>query len=280
MIGIVVDSSSQLPATLAERYGIAVVPLTVTVDGTDHLEGVDLTTTQFYEAWSDRHTPEISTSQPSPGAFIVVYERLIAAGADEILSVHVTEAMSGTLNSARIAADAVSVPVRLVDSGTASFGISCCAWAAAEAIKHGAGLDEAARIAEAKAAELATAFIVGVPLLTERSGRADGVGFEDAATTGIPVLAMAGGNLEVLDAVSTVEAAVEAMTEYATGRTPSSPDGLRVAIGTSDESSRPVSIALTVALRREPAVGEIVQYSIGPSIGAHTGPGTAGLFIF
>ena len=112
MIGIVVDSNSQMPPSLADRFGIRVVPLTVTVDGVDHLEGVDLTSDQFYDAWSDGRAPTVSTSQPSPGQFIAAYEAAICHGATEILSIHLAESMSGTLNSARLAAASVSVRVR------------------------------------------------------------------------------------------------------------------------------------------------------------------------
>jgi DegV family protein with EDD domain len=281
MIGIVVDSNSQLPDSLAERYGIEVVPLTVTVDGVEHLEGVDLSHQAFYAAWDGAETPTITTSQPSPGQFVEAYQRLIERGCTEILSVHITEALSGTLNSARLAAQMVDVPVRLVDSGTASFGISCCAWAAAEAIADGANIESAAMIAEQRAGALGTAFIVGVPQLIARSGRADGAGVEAASNDGIPVLSMSGGDLAVLGTVTTVEAAVAAMTQYALSWTPSSPAGLRVAIGTSDISSESVSADLTDALRGHPALAEaLVQYTIGPSVGAHTGPGTSGLFVF
>jgi DegV family protein with EDD domain len=127
------DANSQLPGSLAERYGIEVVPLTVTVNGVEHLEGVDLTHQAFYAAWDGAEAPTITTSQPSPGQFVEAYQRLIERGCTEILSVRITEAMSRTLNSARLAAQMVDVPVRMVDSGTASFEISCCAWAAADA---------------------------------------------------------------------------------------------------------------------------------------------------
>lgn len=281
MIGLCVDSNSQLPTSLAERFGIVVVPLTVTIDGVDHLEGVDIASAEFYAAWDDGHTPTISTSQPSPGQFAIAYEQLVDRGATEILSMHIAEAMSGTLNSARMAVQSTTVPVRLVDSMTASFGISCCAWAAAVAVAAGASIDEAARIAEARSAALGSSFIVGVPRLTEQSGRAAGAGVEAAAHDGIPVLSMTGSDIAVLDTVTTVDAAVTAMAEYALGWTPSSPDGLRVAIGTSDASSSVVSAALTDALSGHRALAEApVQYSIGPSVGAHTGPGTAGLFVF
>ena len=281
MIGVVVDSNSQLPGSLSERYGIEVVPLTVTVNGVEHFEGVDLTSQAFYAAWDGAEAPTITTSQPSPGQFVEAYQRLIERGCTEILSVHVTEAMSGTLNSARLAAQMVDVPVRLVDSGTASFGISCCAWAAAEAIAGGVDIESAAVIAEQRAGALGTTFIVGIPQLIARSGRVDGASVAAAANDGIPVLAMSGGELTVVRSVTTVEAAVAAMTGYALGWAPSSPAGLRIAIGTSDATSESVSTDLDNALRGHPALSEApVRYTIGPSVGAHTGPGTSGLFVF
>lgn len=280
MIGLVTDSSSQLPPSLAERYGIEVVALTVRVDGREYREGVDLTADEFYAAWDGGHEPRVETSQPSPGDFVEAYRKVAAAGAAEILSVHIAASLSGTLNAARIAAEQVDIPVRLVDSGTASFGVSCCIWAAAEAVEAGASLDEAADVAQRRAADLGTAFIVGVPALTERSGRADGLGVAAAAESGVPVLGMSGGTLEVLATVRTVNEAIASMVDYALGWTPSSSAGLRVAIGTSDEPSRAVGSRLTEVLTDHPAVGDVVQYRIGPSVGAHTGPGTAGLFVF
>ena len=280
MIAIVVDSNSQLPASLAERFGITIVPLTVTIDGIDYREGLDIDEHLFYESWSAGHQPAISTSQPSPGQFVQAYEEAIAAGATAILSVHITETMSGTLNSARLAAEQVSVPVRLFDSGTASFGISVCAWAAAEVIASGGSLDEAEAVARVRAAHLGTSFIVGVPAAAERSGRVDGVGVDTAAANGIPVLSMHGGEIAVLDTVTTIDAAVAAMKNYALGWEPSAPAGLRIAVGTSDITSGSITADLTDALRDDPRVSEIVQYTIGPTVGAHTGPGTAGLFVF
>jgi len=280
MIGIVVDSNSQLPEALARRSGIVVVPMPVQVDGVDYLEGVDLDADEFYGFWSDGHSPNITTSQPSPGALSAVYERLAESGATEILSVHVSESMSGTLNSARLAAGSSSVQVRLVDTNTASFGISCCALAAVDAIQNGANLEEAAAVAEQRAQAIGTAFVVGVPELVDSSGRAESVDIESAAVDGSPVLAMTGGVLEVLDTVRTLHGAVTSMTEYVLKMSAEHGGRVHIAIGTSDISSRPVAEALTEALTGHETVIDIVQYRIGPSIGAHTGPGTAGLFVF
>ena len=73
MIGLVTDSNAQLPDELVARYGVEVVPLTVTVDGVDHLEGVDLDADAFYAAFdaAEGPAPQVATSQPSPGRFAV-----------------------------------------------------------------------------------------------------------------------------------------------------------------------------------------------------------------
>ena len=133
MIGLVTDSNAQLPPELATRYGVEVVPLTVTVDGEAFAEGVDLDADAFYARF-DHGTPTVSTSQPSPGAFAEAYARVAERGATEILSIHIGSAVSGTLNSARIAVAGSPVPVRLVDTGTASFGVACCVWEAASRV--------------------------------------------------------------------------------------------------------------------------------------------------
>ncbi len=142
MIALVADSNAQLPSLLIDRYDIQVVPLTVTVDGVDHLEGVDIEVDAFYDLFT-RGTagpPQVTTSQPSPGLFGEAYARAATRGAEAILSIHIGSEVSGTLNSARIAAATSEVPVRLVDPATACFATGCCVWEAAEALAAGADL--------------------------------------------------------------------------------------------------------------------------------------------
>jgi len=279
MICISTDSNSQLTNELARRFGITVVPLPMSVDGRDHLEGVDLDVDDFYAAWDGGRTPRISTSQPAPGHFVEAYERMIVEGATEILSIHIGEEFSGTLNSARLAAREVRVPVRIVDTGTASFGISCCAWAAAEAIADGASIGEAAVIAEKRASELGTAFVVGIPDLVRRSGRVEHVDLSTAAD-GSPILATINGEIGLHDTAHSVDEAVRSMADYALARPRNHEDGLRIAVGTSDRTSVPVAAGLVDALASHPEVAELVEYRVGPSVGAFMGPGTAGLFVF
>lgn len=276
-VRIVTDSNSQITDALRIRFDVEVVPMTVTIDGVEHQEGVDLDADDFYGHFVGGHTPEITTSQPSPGAFVEVYRRLADEGCEEIWSIHIAEAMSGTVGSARIAAAEVGVPVHVVDTGSASFGVTTCVWAAAVAIGRGGDQDDVRRRLEQLVGRLGTVFMVGVPLLTERGGRA---GVVDLDGDGIPILSMHGGELEVLERVSTVEDTIDVMSTYATSWIEREPKGVTVAIGVADAPSRELGERLEDALAHIPGVDEIVHYRVGPSVGAHTGPGTFGLFVF
>ncbi|MGH9149960.1 MAG: DegV family protein, partial [Acidimicrobiales bacterium] len=137
MIGLCTDSNAQLPPDLRARFGVEVVPLTVTIDGEEFLEGVDLDADAFYAHFEDGRQPVVTTAAPSPGRFLAAYEALAAAGATEVLSVHIGSNISATVNAARVGAELAPVPVRIVDTATASFAISCCLWEAADAVACG-----------------------------------------------------------------------------------------------------------------------------------------------
>ena len=277
MIGLLTDSNAQLPAELADRYGVEVVPLTVTVDGRDYLEGVDLDADAFYARFAGGHRPQVATSQPSPGRFAAAFDALARRGAREILAVHLGSALSGTINSARVAAQTSPVPVRIVDTGTASFGVGCCVWEAGEALAGGASLEEAAAVAEAVAGEVGTVFTVGALDLARAGGRlrqADDESDEGGAP--IPVLTMHGGEMSVVGHAADLASAADAMASHVLG----GGDGLRVGLGVADAAAAPLWQALEGRLVGAEAVREVVRYRIGPSVGAHTGPGTAGAFYY
>ncbi len=275
-IAIVTDSNSQLTEALIERFAVEVVPLTVTVDGVDRDEGLghgQLDADEFYAHFESGRTPDVATSQPSPGRFADAYRRLAERGCTDIVSIHLAEAMSGTVTSASVAARESPVPVHVIDTGSASFGVAICVWAAGVVIARGGDPDDVRRRVDGLVPRIGTAFIVGVPLLTERGGRAGAVALDGE---GIPVLAMSRGAVEVLDRVTTIDDAIDVMSTYAAGWG----DGVSVAIGTADEPSRVLSDRLAAALVGASGVDEVVSYRIGPSVGAHTGPGTFGLFVF
>ena len=273
VIGLVTDSNSQITPDLIDRFDVEVVPMTITIDGVDHLEGAGLDADRFYGYFAEGAAPDVATSQPSPGVFVESYRRLEERGCTDIVSIHLAESMSGTVGSATVAARSVDAAVHVVDTGSASFGVAVCVWAAGVAIGRGGLPDDIRRRVSNLVPRIGTAFMVGVPLLTERGGRADGV---ELTGDDIPVLAMNAGDLQVLDRVSTIEDTIDVMSTYAA----SWGDGVTVAVGTADRPSRALSERLTGALAEVPSVDQVVQYRIGPSVGVHTGPGTFGLFVF
>jgi DegV family protein with EDD domain len=273
MIALVTDSNSQLPDDLRLRYGITVVPLTVTVGDTDYTEGVDLDADRFYELIATDPVPAVSTSQPSPGAFAAAYQQVAAIGATEIISVHIASTLSGTLNSARIAAAASPVPVRLVDTGTASFGISCCVWEAAEALNAGASAEEAAAVAESVAARTSSVFILQALAFAVAGGRYNPA--LAAAADAVPVIEMLAG---AAPAVVGTGRSVEELTQLMCERMLATDRPIRAAVCIADRTAAPFWVAMEERLRAEPQVVDLVRYRVGPSVGAHTGPGTAGGF--
>ncbi len=271
MIGLATDSNAQLPPELAERYAVEVVPLTVTVGGQEYLEGVDLDADQFY-ALFEAGRPAVSTAQPSPGRFAAAYEALAERGATEILSIHIGSSVSGTVNAARLATQVSPVPVRIVDTGTASFAVSLCLWEAAEAVASGATLEEAATAAGRVSATVGNVFVVGLLDVARAGGRLSGdVGAAEA--TSIPILTLSGGVMQQVERVADVDRAAEAMARFVAAAGPS----LRVGVGLSDRPTLALVRALECRLRDEPGVQELIRYRIGPSVGAHTGPGTVGV---
>jgi len=274
---LVTDSNAQLPPELLDRYVITVVPLTVTVDGDEFEEGVELDADAFYGRFTGGHTPTVSTSQPSPGRFLRTYRTLAEGGATEVLSVHIGSAVSGTVNSATVAARSSPVPVRVVDTGTASFGVGCCAWEAGEVLRRGGSMDDAAATAEALAPRIGNVFVVGALDLARAGGRlASGTEAAAEAAGGVPVLSLVDGEVRVVGSAADVDTAADVMAE----RVLAAGTGLRVAVGIADADAAPLWQALDARLARDPAVTDLVRYRIGPSIGAHTGPGTAGAFFY
>jgi len=270
VIGFCVDSNAQMPAQLVERYGVEVVPLIVTVDGKDFLEGVDLDADAFWARFAGGVAPTVGTAAPSPGGFAAAYETLAARGATEILSVHIDSSISATFDAARVGARSSPVPVRLVDTGTASFGVTCSLWEAAEAVKRGAGLDEAARIAESVAAKTDNVFVVKALDLAAKGGR---VSVEAGPAEGaIPVLRLVRGSVQTVGQAQSMEEVADVMASAVRA----GGSRLRVGISIADVGAAPLWQALEDRLQDAEEVAELVRYRVGPSVGVHTGPGTAG----
>jgi DegV family protein with EDD domain len=271
VIGLVTDSSSQLPASLRDRFGVQVVPLTIVIDGQEFDEGVNLTSDDFYARLSAGAL--VTTAAPSPGRILEAWHAAAAAGATDILSIHIGSNTSATVNAANLAVPMSETPVHVLDSGTASFPVACCVWGAGLVIERGGTIDEAADTARAIAAQVGNVFIVGALDLARRGGRL-AAGAESSGA--VPVLALDRGTMDVVGEARDRAAAVSAMVDYVRERA-----GDRVQrVGVGHAGAHDIADDLAENLDSLPCVGEIVRYEVGPSVGAHTGLGTVGCVFF
>ncbi len=127
---IVTDSTSDLPEALADQNHIHTVPATLVIEGQAYLDGPDISRREFYERLPEMSAPP-TTAAPASGAFGEVFDRLLASGAEQVISIHAAQQLSGIYNSARVAALDFEGRVHVVDSGQVSMGLGFQALAAA-----------------------------------------------------------------------------------------------------------------------------------------------------
>lgn len=141
-IKIVTDSTCDLPAELVARYDVVVVPAYVNIGQKSYLDGVELSRREFYDNLAT-YDPYPTTAAPAAGMFAEVYEKLTAAGATAIISIHISETLSSIINSAREGVKlARTVPVTVFDSQQLSMGLGFQVLAAVQATADIAAVEE------------------------------------------------------------------------------------------------------------------------------------------
>lgn len=140
-VGIVCDSTCDLGPSWLAAHGVVMVPLHVTFGETTYRDWVELEPARFFELL--KTSPVLpKTSQPSPAEFSAVYDELAQAGCTEVVSIHVTGRLSGTVESALIAAKTSPIPVRVVDTRSANMGTGLAVIAALEVRDGGGDVDD------------------------------------------------------------------------------------------------------------------------------------------
>ena len=141
-IAIVTDSTCDLPNPIVEKHGITVIPLHINQGENTYLDGVNLSRAEFYTKLPEFH-PSPKTAAPGTDVFLKIYEKLTNEGAQAILSIHISETLSATVNSARIAAEQFTrVPVTVLDSSQLSLGTGFLVERAAQMAQAGNKLEE------------------------------------------------------------------------------------------------------------------------------------------
>lgn len=278
-IHIVTDSTADLTPDLIREAGvdgpIHVVPLTVHFGDEEYRDGVDLTTGAFYEKLTT--SPVMPrTSQPSPQAFIDLY-RAISQPGDAILSFHISSRLSGTIQSATLAARQLEDrEVEVVDTRVASLGTGLIALMAARARDRGDDKEAILRQTREAISGLSLLFVVDTLEYLQKNGR---IGKAQALV----------GSLLNVKPILTIEEGLVAPVEKARGRAKARNRllelvqernaGRRVEAGAVVHSCAPEEDVEAVKGRLEEAFpGTPFSVAlIGPTVGCHAGPGTLGV---
>ena len=271
LLAVVTDSAADLPVAIAERFGIHVVPVRVTLDGRDYLDRLGLTAGEFYRRMASSATlPQ--TSQPPPGDFRRVFDHVLAYQPGAVY-VGVSRTLSGTLQSGETAARGRDKPVRCIDSGHVSAGQALLAWRAGEMAAAGAD-GEAIESELQRLRPLTMTWAMARDIShAVRGGRIPRWAGPAVRWSGLtPVAAVsAAGRLKVAGGLFARQRAPEAFARYVVKRTPLA-RGWRLMVGHSDALAD--GERLLAALRERLPVVEAHLVEVGPAVGAHAGQGT------
>lgn len=275
-IAVVTDSAACIPEDLRREYNIHVVPFELVWNGRSYHDGVDITPTEVYrrlrELRDENSWP--TTSQPALGTFANLYAEL-STQADGIVSIHVPDELSGTLHTARLAAEqAATVPVRVIDARTAAIAEGFVVLAAARAAAAGKNLEEVAAEAEATIPRVGLYATLESLEYLHRGGR---IG-EAAAMLGArlrihPILYLAEGRVKVAGVTRSRRQALERILNLMEERVGSRP--MCAAAFHADAADDAVWIEARVRERFDCQEFYVTEFT--PVMGVHTGPGVIGL---
>jgi DegV family protein with EDD domain len=276
-VTVVTDSTAGLPADLAARHGLHVIPLWVYSGEQSYRDGVDLTPEQFYPLLA--RAPDLpTTSQPSAGEFLELYREL-AREAEAIVSVHISTELSGTVASALAARKMFhDVPVHVVDSRSTSMGLGLIALAAARAAAEGQDGEQVAAVAKRLVPWTNMIFVVNTLEYLRKGGRIGGASALVGSVIRIkPILHIHKGRIDALDKVRTRRKAMDRLLGIVAARVGEA-GPIHAAVVHAAAPAEAEAIWDRLANAFDPTKLHLAE--ISPAIGTHVGPGTVGIAFY
>ena len=275
-VAVVTDSTAYLPPGMAERHGIAEVPLHVVLGSRTGAEGLEVSPGDVASALSERRV-QVSTSRPTPAEFAAVYRSL---GTDRVVSVHLSAELSGTYDAAVLAAADVAadgIDVRVVDSRMLAMGLGFAVVAAAQAAGSGGDADAVVAAAVGCTGRTDVVFCVDTLEHLRRGGRIGAAAALVGAALAVkPLLHVTDGRIAPLEKVRTASKALARLEDLAVARAGDGPVDLAVHHLAAQEKAS----ALLDRLRdRIPALASSHVSEVGAVVGAHGGPGLLGVVV-
>ena len=270
-IGIVTDSTADLPAYLIKQHDIQVVPAIVVMEGEEYEDGIAISREEFYNRLSSLHTPP-TTAAPSFGDFAAPYETLLTNGCDHILSIHAASQLTTIINAARQAAQEFPHKVTCIDSESLSLGLGFQVLAAAE--ESESGLQSAMEAIESTKRRLQVIAALDTMEYLKRSGRVPGT---VAALGGLlsikPMIELKDGEVKAIGAVRTTKQADERVLNFLLGI--GEMDRLAV-LHTNAEPRAKQLLAELMNRVRQSIPRDILFVNVTSVIGTHVGPNGLG----
>jgi DegV family protein with EDD domain len=277
-IRIVTDSTADIPLAVREELGIIMVPLKVHFANDTFLDSLTIQSDEFYEKLVQ--SPVLpTTSQPSPVDFLEIYKTLLVEPGVEIISIHLSAAMSGTYQSAVLAKSLLDQPEQLtiVDSKSASYGIGMLAVRAARAAQEGKTVEEILELVESIRQQTKLYFAVGTLEFLQKGGRIGKASALFGALLNIkPILTIdAEGEVAPIDKVRGQKKAMNRIVELIKQDYEGKPLDIMVAHGKAPE----LADELGGMVKEHFDVKRYGITSVGPVIGTHVGPGVTAVFV-
>lgn len=274
-IAVMTDSCADLPTDLARNLGVTIIPLNVVFREEVLKDGVEITSDQFYKRLAtEKKLP--STSQPTPQEFKEVYKALLGRY-DKVVSIHLSEKLSGTLNSARIAAQNFDEKIFVFDSESISVGVAIQVEAAVEAIKKGFTLEQVKSYLKKVRESTHALFTLDTLKYLEKGGR---IGKAESLLGSVlnvkPIIIVKEGMYHAFGKARSQKKAIKRISKYLIGLSKDKKvKSLAIGHGMAKEAAEKLETTLEKAL----GIKASIVAEVGPVIGVHTGPGALGASI-
>ena len=269
-VAIVTDSTADVPLDEARALGITVIPAILTVEGQTFIDGESFSRTDLYRRMATLQGLP-TTAVPSPARFASAYERLLSGGASSILSIHISEKLSGMLQTATQAAQDFGDRVRILDSHQLSLGIGFQAMEAAAAAVAGGSIQAVTQVARLARDKVRLIAMLNTLEFVRRSGRVSWLRANLGELLNFKqLIEVVDGTIKRLDRVRTRPRALEALHAIATAWGPL--HRLAILHTAVPEEAAVLSGELSHLSATAPLVVEVTTV-----IGAHVGPESIGL---
>jgi DegV family protein with EDD domain len=273
-VAIVTDSASDMDPARAASMGISIVPLLVSFGNDTYSAGVDMSREDFWARVTAPNAPIATTAACSPGTFQIAYQKAFDEGAEAIVSVHVADALSGTIKAAQVAKQAFAErEIHIVDSQSASMGEGMLAELGVEMSNAGATGNDIVTALERRRPDLQVYLALETLEYLKRGGRISGTQAAIGTLLSVkPIIEIKDSRVETTERVRTRGKARERLVELLTIRPIERLSILHTTQADVEGFAEQLIPKIPGGIDRSKVTIDLV----GPSVGPHLGPGCVG----